>query len=236
VTTFPTLNEAVRKLEEDLSIRPGFLEELFHESSDWSFVIKVHALLEAALTHLIVEGLGKPELAEVVGHISTGDTRKGRLVIAQKLKLLENPSIAFVRRLSSIRNSFVHDPRNVSLRIEDLINAKPNESEQAWRELARGFASDGGETIPMPNGKSVALVTFASQNPRQIIWLAAMNTIALIYHSKILTVQTRKWASNMESLGDFLVRNHFLETYAREDSRNPDEPPRFRNQDGNEPT
>ena len=87
----------------------------------------------------------------------------------------------------------------------------------------------------MPDGTSVGLVTFASQNPRHIIWLAAMNTIALVYHSKTLTVQSRDWSKVVEALGNFMVRDHILKSRLEverplgidQTSQSPSEAPKF---------
>lgn len=49
--------EAVEELVKELGLPEGFYAELLGED-DWSFIIKLHALMEAAVTGLIVAALG----------------------------------------------------------------------------------------------------------------------------------------------------------------------------------
>ena len=67
----------------------------------WS---KVHTLIDAALVHLIVEALGKPALSDIIGRLSF-DGRTGKVAIVEKLDLLPDRSIAFLRRLNTIETS-----------------------------------------------------------------------------------------------------------------------------------
>jgi hypothetical protein len=173
---------AVREIKTSIGLTPGFLEKISAEPSDWSFVVKVHALIDAALVHLIVEALGKPALSDIIGRLSfEGPT--GKVAIVKTLELLPVRSIAFLRRLNTIRNRFSHDVTNIELKLEDIIiNEKPSEAEPVWRDLARGFRSDAGwEALNLPS------VQFAKDDPRTIILIAAMETIGLIYKSKLVT-------------------------------------------------
>jgi hypothetical protein len=42
-----------QKLERELGMPDGWFRALYKEDSDWAFVIKLHALLEAAVAHVI---------------------------------------------------------------------------------------------------------------------------------------------------------------------------------------
>jgi hypothetical protein len=52
----------LRKFEPTLGLRVGFIEELIQQDDDWSFVIKAHAIVEAALTQLLGHLIGHPRL------------------------------------------------------------------------------------------------------------------------------------------------------------------------------
>jgi len=60
-----TVEGSVRLIESAVGVPQGFLESLKNED-DWSFVIKIHALLEAAVSHLLCKTLGRDELADVL--------------------------------------------------------------------------------------------------------------------------------------------------------------------------
>ena len=83
-----TIAETVSLLEQDLKIRPGFLYGLLKED-DWSFVIKGHAFVEAAVSHLLVTAIGKNELSRVVSNLELGNLRTGKLAFAEALDLLD---------------------------------------------------------------------------------------------------------------------------------------------------
>jgi hypothetical protein len=76
-------------LENEIGLPAGFCERLREEGDDWSFVIKLHALFEAALTQMLTSQLGFPELNPVIAHIDMGHRRTGKIEFAKVLGLLE---------------------------------------------------------------------------------------------------------------------------------------------------
>ena len=60
------LSDLIPLLESELGLESGFFDSLDSEDeSDWSFVIKAHALAEAAASHLLTKQFQKPELADL---------------------------------------------------------------------------------------------------------------------------------------------------------------------------
>src|SRR5262245_52386097 len=82
------LHEHARALQQEIGIDQFFLENLFNEPDDWSFVIKLNALVEATLTHLLTETLGRPELRTAFANTDLANIRSGKLVFADALGLL----------------------------------------------------------------------------------------------------------------------------------------------------
>jgi hypothetical protein len=62
---FSPMDEAVRAVEVQLGIHVGFLDRLLHED-DWSFVVKAHALIDAAVSFLVTRALNEPALSDVI--------------------------------------------------------------------------------------------------------------------------------------------------------------------------
>jgi hypothetical protein len=62
------LKKDLRELERSLGLPEGFIERL-EEEDDWSFVIKAHALVEAAMTQLLVHELHKPQLGDIIARL-----------------------------------------------------------------------------------------------------------------------------------------------------------------------
>src|SRR6266481_5923296 len=64
---------------------------------DWTFVIKMHAVVEAALNHLLMVRLNDPKLSEITSQLPTNDERKGKMAFIKTFRLLSEDSCLFVR-------------------------------------------------------------------------------------------------------------------------------------------
>jgi hypothetical protein len=53
------------ELSEECGLRAEFLKDLLGEGSDWSFVVKAHALLESIVCQLLANHMGQSPLQEV---------------------------------------------------------------------------------------------------------------------------------------------------------------------------
>jgi hypothetical protein len=58
-----------------LGVPPGFYDRLLHED-DWSFVIKLNALVEAACTDALAASLHAPELATCLATLDLGHSKQ----------------------------------------------------------------------------------------------------------------------------------------------------------------
>lgn len=96
MTTPDLLHEIVRPLEQELGTRPGFFSDLLEED-DWSFIVKSHAFIEAALSHILVKATGKDLLREVFTSLELSNPRTGKLAFATALKLLDRQDRRFHR-------------------------------------------------------------------------------------------------------------------------------------------
>lgn len=103
--------------EERLGLRAGFFNTLVAED-DWSFVIKLHALLEACLTHAICAAIGHSELEHIVARLDTANNQSGKLAFAKQLGLLNKTHRRYVTALSQMRNEIVHDARATDFSFE----------------------------------------------------------------------------------------------------------------------
>lgn len=181
----------VRKFETEIGIAPGFLEALLHDGDDWSFVIKLHAFAEAAITDVLTAAVGLEELRDLFRSLSMGDQRRGKLAIAKRLNLLDPRRVAFFRAVGRIRNQFVHDVTQVGRRIEEVVRTFPQQDQdRLWLDVIRGYSVE--DVIVDFKGNHVTALDFARANPRFAMWVAAMETVALIYRAKSLDDSTRR--------------------------------------------
>jgi hypothetical protein len=112
------LENAIRAVDIQYNLGGGFLLHLYQED-DWSFVIKAHALIEAAVSQLLTQHVGDTRLSEVFERLELSNTQTGRLAFVKALNLLSDNERRFVRGFSELRNRLVHNVHNVRFRFAD---------------------------------------------------------------------------------------------------------------------
>jgi hypothetical protein len=132
-----------RRLEDELGLPANWLFTLVKES-DWSFVIKLHALFEAALTHLLEASLQKPELGEFISRMNTSG-RLGKVAMARALELVDKEQARYLELLSRMRNDCVHDVRNVSFTLSAHAEKVSKEDRSNMVELVRRNTARGAQ-------------------------------------------------------------------------------------------
>jgi hypothetical protein len=93
-----------REVQRRLGLPDGFVEGLV-TTGDWSFVIKLNALVEAALADYLVRTIAQPALT--VDLQKMGASQKARW--CKRLGGLAGERAAFVRTLGELRNSLAHN-------------------------------------------------------------------------------------------------------------------------------
>ena len=93
--------------------------------NDWMLIIKLHALIEAALNSVLLKHLGAPELERVIAKLDTSNTATGKVAFAKALKILTNGMVVFIQRLSELRNLCVHDVRNFDFDLNNHFENLP---------------------------------------------------------------------------------------------------------------
>jgi hypothetical protein len=177
----PSPEKDVIALEIEIGLRPGFFLELLTEGDDWTFLIKVHALVEAAISHLLAGVLRKPELVKLFAQLELSNDRSGKIAFAKALDCLDNDERTTVRKLSELRNQLVHDVSNVDFDLKRwAIQLDRNQAVQFCKALG-----PSNESIEM-NGRSVSSVEFFKANPRINIWMKFLFLLSMIYQRKDL--------------------------------------------------
>jgi hypothetical protein len=175
-----TVEESVALLEFDLNIERGFLTRLADEG-DWSFVVKCHAFLEAALSHLLADVLSEPALQGVFANTETSNNKSGKLAFLKHLDLLNDDARRFIRSFSELRNGLVHDVSQVGFSFATHIESLNRQQRQSFVKSFGYFAN--GPTFGR-DGKSISTHDFLIQHPKQGIWYSVMALCAVIYLSK----------------------------------------------------
>jgi hypothetical protein len=135
-----------------------------------------------------------------------GDTKRGKLAVASRLRVLDAGGVIFLRALGRMRNQFVHDVHNVGRRLEDYANAlKPEERSQFWRELMRGYTR---EPVIIDGDRSMPVEQFVAAHPRFTVWISMVSTVSLIYKFKTADPAIRERASEVLSTMKPLRNRH----------------------------
>ena len=116
-----TQERPIADIENQLGLPTGFLLSLYTHEDDWSFVIKSHAFLEAALTHLLADHLGKDDLVPVFAYLETSNVRTGKLAFVKAFDLLDKGARRFIHTLSELRNDLVHEVSNVNFKFDTHV-------------------------------------------------------------------------------------------------------------------
>lgn len=215
-----TLSELLNlaHLEKSLNLPAQFLEKLVGED-DWSFIIKVHALLEAAFSHLLTEYLGKPELSEIFSRMELSNSHTGKIVFAEKLNLVDKDTRRFLRKLSEIRNQFVHDVSNVNLDLNGYIRRKDKNGQT---EFKKAFCWDIGsdETMDLWIGESgfdpIVLLKVISKgsfevSPKISVWLGAIICMRVISRQVSVATLSNEMDETLRELVPHLVDQNLEE-------------------------
>ncbi len=130
----------LERLERDLCLPSEFLGKLVEED-DWSFVIKSHAIIEAALTHFLISSTDA-RLAHLFHRLPFGGGHASKLAVAHALGLLDDLSHDFARRLSELRNRLVHAVGHVSFAFGPYVAAmSPGDQRGLGNSIAKAVAA-----------------------------------------------------------------------------------------------
>ena len=157
------VGRALTALSKDLDLPPGFLTDLLLEQSDWAFVVKAQAILETAVTTLLVAQLGKPELGDF---IAEDMEMSQRIKMLSALNLCSPAQREMMRRLSSLRNKLAHTAHGTLFSFHEYLKDKSARL-NFWKAFGINWA-------PTPAAKIQAvedgLPEFAPLAPRLAIW------------------------------------------------------------------
>lgn len=196
----PSNYDLIQMLEEKVGLQSGFLVKLYEED-DWSFVIKLHALMEAACTHLIMAHLEKPELVDVIGRLELSGKTIGKTVILRKLHLLGEYDRRFISSLSELRNKLVHDirfsnftllkyiqsldPKSIknfteSFAPQELLDREVSNLANALQRERLKAAKNTEEFHVRESITNSALIEKVQSDPKLYIWNGAYRTLGAI--------------------------------------------------------
>lgn len=165
--------EEIDQLEKDLGLESGFFEALLEED-DWSFVIKLHAMIEGATTYLLSEYMDDSRLSSLFAFLELSNARTGKVAFLRAMELINSDYKRYIVSLSELRNSLVHDVRNVNFRFSEMLSAySPSEMKNFVKRF--GLAGSGVTDLDFEVVKAI---------PKRFIWSGAIAVLTLIYERR----------------------------------------------------
>ncbi|MGX5726140.1 hypothetical protein ACWKWZ_13990 [Metapseudomonas otitidis] len=148
----------------------GRFEELaaFLEDSDWALVIKLHAVLEAVVTEVVVAH-SAAELKAVVTRLPLSDSQIGKAKMGVDLGVIEPKMHSFIRRLSELRNEFVHNPDMLGVELKAYVDDMNQNQRKRWKTVMVWSEHD-------PE-KRQSLEAAMLSNPRTTLFISALSLI-----------------------------------------------------------
>lgn len=199
-----TIDNAVRDIETRIGVRPGFFDDLKIED-DWSFIIKAHALIEAACAELLTEYVGSRELLDPFSRLELSNKKSGKIAFLKSLGLLDEDERRFVSALSELRNILVHNVSNTAF---DLVAYIASLDKKQCRSFAKsfGYAFLSEEAHPgFPDDIDKVL-----NHPKDTLWRGLKFMLAVI-SLQIEVLQARRDSKNsLAQVGETLLNRPFL--------------------------
>jgi len=166
----------VCQLESRLGLPVGFYEKLLKED-DWSFVIKLNALFEAACTHILVVRLNAFELEESIANLDLAQSKSGKISFLRSLGALTSEQAGILRYIAELRNKLVHNVTNVTFSFSEYVAAL---DKNQLMKLTENFGHGVVETVRL-DGKVILREKFVVKNPKLSLWYTAAEILACLY-------------------------------------------------------
>lgn len=169
--------EVVARLEKELELPDGFFQSLLKED-DWSFLIKLHALFEAAISYVVVHKLGCAALDGTFARMAMS----GKIEFAMALGLIDGMERGFIVQLSQLRNRCVHNVREAAtFNLTDTCAAMNADQKANFVRVICG--TKGDEPFEL-RGERTTLREAILRNPKFFLWDIGMAVLACLHLQK----------------------------------------------------
>jgi hypothetical protein len=135
-------SDPISRFLEQVGAPAAILDSLLRDDN-WSFVIKIHAILEAVVAQLLVDAFGDKRTRDVISFLDLSDKRRGKMAFVAALDLLEPRVRKFVHAMSTLRNYLVHDISNANFTFDVYIRSLDKNQRKAFADgISSPFADE----------------------------------------------------------------------------------------------
>lgn len=178
-TLFPQLDE----LESIIGVEPGFFDRL-QDEDDWSFVIKLHAVFEGIVTHLLTYHFQEKSLADLFARLELSNKTTGKIAFMKAIGWMGKDNRRYISSLSELRNALVHDVRNCSFDLKEMVSKYSEKELKAFTVTFSPFETGkklNNEKPPrlveISPEELKRLMARAKENPKLHVWIGAYNIL-----------------------------------------------------------
>jgi len=111
----------LQKFGLNLGLDGALLHQLSESDGDWSFVIKLHALMEAAVSDLLTKQLRNESLRKIFDRLEMSNQSTGKVAFIKALNLLPKESRRFLGALSQLRNDLAHNIKKAQFNFREHV-------------------------------------------------------------------------------------------------------------------
>jgi hypothetical protein len=192
------LNPNVEKLEETLGIPQGFLNRLVEED-DWSFVVKSHALIESALSYLLRSRTDQ-RAVDIYDSLPLHGAKASKIEFIKRLCPLHDTFYQFIREYSALRNTLLHDVRNVTFTFSKYFASLAPDKR---RQVVCSFT----DLLQIPRDRMSPLEReqIFLEHTREALVLSVMSIVSAVYFEVHPEEVERAWQSLGRSVTAFLL-------------------------------
>lgn len=149
-------------------LRPSFFSDLFLEQDDWSFIIKIHALLESVVCSMLAAHLSRPALEDT---LAAKVEMEARIEMLKALNLVSDQQRKMMRTLSRLRNKLVHNVKQTDFTFSSYL-----ENKETRKNFVEAFTFEAEKPL---------MAEFILANPRATIWMAVVSVAGLTVQEKL---------------------------------------------------
>lgn len=185
------LDNGIIDLQNKIGLPKDFFKNLLDEN-DWSFVIKLHALIEGICSNLLVFHFNEPNLEKIFSRLEMSDASTGKLAFLLDTKLIDKIQCKYISSLSQFRNKLVHDVKNYDVNLKEMIKNYDSNQIKSYAIAFSPFETQVREfnklDVPQPNlskelEKQINIGNIISRftnNPKLHIWTGASSLLSSI--------------------------------------------------------
>jgi hypothetical protein len=167
--------EEISELEKKIGLPHNFIHQLITED-DWSFVIKLNALFEAASTHLLASKLNHPELEENLSYIDFGNSKFGKVALLKKLDCISRDEAKFLQLLFELRNKLAHNISYVNFNFGSHLTSLDSNQKKSFVNAVKC-----GKELVFWNCEHQSIEKYVLSHPKVLVFLTASEILVSLH-------------------------------------------------------